>query len=806
VALLLERLRAETQRRGRSLWVLPLGAVGQSHQRPPFLYNHLRQRFPQRSAERERRWVASLQRQLLPEGAAAATPAAEAQNPERAVAVAFSRRANRLRRRGRRRPLPLPLAHHDGLALRWEAPEGLLAAPRNLLLYGSQLRRWRRRFSPAAATGLRHLPAAEATAAAAVAAASVMAAPGGTTAGKPRGNQGTAGTKGARGSAESPKAPATPAATGKLRLPPLGLWVRSRQPAAAPRLRRLWRWYPATGRRGRRLRRPERRHRRWLRRGEYRRRRLLAQRRQRLETSWERWQLQQLRQQQRRRQLQQPPLENPAAGETGPPLWRRWWTEVGRRLAQNLGRQPLPAPLRRRSRRHRRPAKALGRRPRRKTAAVRKLSRRSALAARRRRRRPAAARRKPAAEGLRWASSPAHSRNRRRSRPAGRRRQRSALQRRRGRRRRRHRLRHPHPRLAAPEDLKLRSRRWLTLERRRPAPMGFWSDQLKRSSHRWRRLGPAVLPPPLPRTTGRQLGRRRQLAEERRLKRQLERRLRRWQQRRASTPLQLRRPLPRRWPATLARLRWRAAARTAARRRRPVGRCGGRYRAAAAAAPAGERLTLRQRHPQPLPNRRRRPRRSGLRRRLGSRPQRRRRSGGLVPTVHYRLLELELLPLVVEGEEEEPEAAERLLLLERKYGRVGSAALLADLFGLLTPALRLVATVAGHGSRRRTVYAVRAGAPLEQRRRLLYGWLRDLVAKNPDFNHLRRNTLRKPASKKVRTKPERSRRLTVSFRPRLAAELRRLLAGDDPLLERLEDFDAKAAPLRPTRRHYRWDS
>jgi hypothetical protein len=46
----------------------------------------------------------------------------------------------------------------------------------------------------------------------------------------------------------------------------------------------------------------------------------------------------------------------------------------------------------------------------------------------------------------------------------------------------------------------------------------------------------------------------------------------------------------------------------------------------------------------------------------------------------------------------------------------------------------------------------------------------------------------------------------VAFRPRLAAELRRLLAGDDPLLERLEDFDTKAAPLRPTRRHYRWDS
>jgi len=172
--------------------------------------------------------------------------------------------------------------------------------------------------------------------------------------------------------------------------------------------------------------------------------------------------------------------------------------------------------------------------------------------------------------------------------------------------------------------------------------------------------------------------------------------------------------------------------------------------------------------------------------------------------VHYRLLELELLPVVTEEEEgAAPEPAERLLLLERKYGRVGSAALLADLFGLLTPALRLVATVAGHGSRRRTVYGVRAGAPLSQRRRLLYRWLAELVNKNDDFNHLRRNSARKPASKKVRTRPERSRRLTVAFRPRLAVELQRLLAADDPLLERLEDFDEKASPLRPTRRHYR---
>jgi hypothetical protein len=147
----------------------------------------------------------------------------------------------------------------------------------------------------------------------------------------------------------------------------------------------------------------------------------------------------------------------------------------------------------------------------------------------------------------------------------------------------------------------------------------------------------------------------------------------------------------------------------------------------------------------------------------------------------------------------------RYLLVKRRYGAVGYNALLRDCFTLLTPQLRLRSQLVGHKSARRTVYQIRAGAPLSLRVRTLFGWLRELVNKNEDYNLLRRNTARKPSSKKVRTKPERSRRCLQRFYPRLATELRRLLAADEPLLKQLALFDKHSARLRTPRRHYRWE-
>jgi hypothetical protein len=173
--------------------------------------------------------------------------------------------------------------------------------------------------------------------------------------------------------------------------------------------------------------------------------------------------------------------------------------------------------------------------------------------------------------------------------------------------------------------------------------------------------------------------------------------------------------------------------------------------------------------------------------------------------VHYQLLEFTLLDIeeLEEGQTILDNPGRRFLLVERKFGRVGYGPLMADLFSMVTPALRLRAQVVGHKSARRTIYQVQAGVSLEVRRRMIFGWLRDFVNKNPDFNYLRRNVIRKPASKKIRLRPERSRRSIRPFQSRLTAELRRLLLADEPVLEQLDAFDTKVGHLKPAHLHFR---
>jgi hypothetical protein len=112
---------------------------------------------------------------------------------------------------------------------------------------------------------------------------------------------------------------------------------------------------------------------------------------------------------------------------------------------------------------------------------------------------------------------------------------------------------------------------------------------------------------------------------------------------------------------------------------------------------------------------------AGLRMRLWQPGQDRQRCSSHLPLVHYRVLELtigEPGALDEDGNELPPE---RWLVLERTYGPVGYDNLMADLFGVLTPALRLMSKVVGHKSARRTVYHARDGVPLGQRRKLLFG-------------------------------------------------------------------------------------
>jgi hypothetical protein len=249
----------------------------------------------------------------------------------------------------------------------------------------------------------------------------------------------------------------------------------------------------------------------------------------------------------------------------------------------------------------------------------------------------------------------------------------------------------------------------------------------------------------------------------------------------------------RRSPAALARVR---------RRRRPLRR---RLRRARR---LWRRLATLWRGLEPL---RRRLSRRRLRLRRESRRESPllRRTLGRRPRIQYavreiRVLQRQELEETLELLHEHP--GDRYLLVERRMGRVGYGPLLADAFGLLTPALRLRSQQVGHKSARRIVYTLQSGVSLELRRRLLFGWLRNLVNKNDAFNRLRRNPIKKP-SKRIRLKPERGRRLIHSFRPRLGCEFRRLVEGDEPVLELLEDFLDKAGHQKPTPvAHYRWQA
>jgi len=121
-----------------------------------------------------------------------------------------------------------------------------------------------------------------------------------------------------------------------------------------------------------------------------------------------------------------------------------------------------------------------------------------------------------------------------------------------------------------------------------------------------------------------------------------------------------------------------------------------------------------------------------------SRPGDRRRSLPLhlkkrhtVPRVHYRVLEISTVDLAVLEETGLEPPAERWLLVERRYGAVGYGAVLRDLWAMLTPTQRLLSQVVGHKSARRRIYRLKGGTTMEERQRVVFGWLRDLVNKNP---------------------------------------------------------------------------
>jgi hypothetical protein len=707
VAPLLRRLQSETLQRGISRWLVDLRP--EDRNRPDFIYGHLRQRFPHRSAEAERQWIVRLRRRLLrterEEGPAPPPPSDQR--------LRMDLPPGTLELDPPLEEVSLERAHLDQLNLRWHAPGRIYLSPLCLPLWGLAAQRRR----------------------------SVVGAGGRRAVVPPLGGG-------------SPFLPRPRRRSGR-RPPPL----RSLLEARRERLGRIL---------------------------EARRRTLLEARPQ------GRW------------------LGRRATAPGAPLRLRRRWRRLGegltfwRQLRRRLGhhpRHPLPTPLLRsmprwkrleafRSKRWERRWESWRRRP---PAALRRLRRRREGRPHRRLRRR---RRTPPAERF---------------------------------------LLHLHE-------------EWPTLQREEPNLLSFTYQRRASSSARWRRLAPVGAPGTLPHLLT-FLGRRSlsPSAPRHRWHRWLRRRLRAlgeapgrrlevWGRtfRRALDRLRRRRRLKRRRrslppPLPQPRFRLRTESSVPRHKRHGYDRRGRRLKGFTQRMLA--RLLPKKRHKRPdysvravvspLLRRRRRPSRLRLRRalrtwrRLGtlwggltplrrrlSRRRRRlrtlaRREGPTLqrslrhrPRIAYAIREVRLLPRLEleENAELHEHPGHRFLLVERRMGRVGYGPLLADAFSLLTPALRLRAQVVGHKSARRTIYSVQSGVSLELRRRLLFGWLRNLVNKNDDFNRLRRNVIRKKPSKRVRLKPERGRRLIHSFRPRLGSEFRRLVEGDEPLLELLETF------------------
>lgn len=129
------------------------------------------------------------------------------------------------------------------------------------------------------------------------------------------------------------------------------------------------------------------------------------------------------------------------------------------------------------------------------------------------------------------------------------------------------------------------------------------------------------------------------------------------------------------------------------------------------------------------------------------------------------------------------------------------------MFLLLTPRVHVLIRAGGRGSMRSVRYAVKADSTFAERRRLIFNWLQELVNKNPETNHLIRNTARKPNPKvrwELRPYPKRRRRLTTSFPFRLTREFSKILTMDDDFQDRLNEHQVHCRRLGQVLGHFRW--
>jgi hypothetical protein len=89
-----------------------------------------------------------------------------------------------------------------------------------------------------------------------------------------------------------------------------------------------------------------------------------------------------------------------------------------------------------------------------------------------------------------------------------------------------------------------------------------------------------------------------------------------------------------------------------------------------------------------------------------------------------------------------------------------------------------------------------------ERQKVFFCWVKDLIIKNKKYNNLIRNS-EKPRKKNKPIKPDRSNRLILPFSPRFFTEFNKIFYFEGELFEKLNEMDEKPFSMK-IKKHFRW--
>ena len=147
---------------------------------------------------------------------------------------------------------------------------------------------------------------------------------------------------------------------------------------------------------------------------------------------------------------------------------------------------------------------------------------------------------------------------------------------------------------------------------------------------------------------------------------------------------------------------------------------------------------------------------------------------------------------------EEDQSETRYLIFERKYYGVTLQKILNDIIMLIAPQHKLLTQQAGRNKYRRFLkYTTKPKSSVWECQRVIFQWLREDVLKNEKYNHLIRNTRRKPNPKpRPKLRPIRSDRLIEPFFIRLSNQMHSLLMLSSKTTQKLNSYNDLIRPKK----------